>query len=66
MAKAALNKKKNLSASKLDLNLRKKLRGCYNCSLALCGAEIWTLREVDQTCVESSVEGRRRSVGPIV
>jgi hypothetical protein len=28
MAKAALNKKQNLSTSKLDLNLRKKLRKC--------------------------------------
>jgi hypothetical protein len=35
MAKAALNKKKNLFTSKLDLNLRKKLVKCYIWSIAL-------------------------------
>jgi hypothetical protein len=29
MEKAAINKKKNLFTSKLDLNLRKKLVKCY-------------------------------------
>ena len=48
MAKAAFNKKKNLFASKLDLNLRKKLVKCYVWSMALYGAETWTLRETDQ------------------
>jgi hypothetical protein len=48
IAKAALNKKKTLFTSKLDLNLRKKLVKCYIWSLALYGAEIWTLRKVDQ------------------
>jgi hypothetical protein len=34
MAKAACNKKKNLVATKLDLNLRKKLVKCYIWSIA--------------------------------
>jgi hypothetical protein len=53
MAKAAFNKNKNLFTSKLDLNLRKKLVKCYICSVALYGAETWTLRAVDQKHLES-------------
>jgi len=48
MTKAAFNKKKTLFTSKLDLNLRKKLVKCYICSMALYGAETWTLRAADQ------------------
>jgi hypothetical protein len=47
------NKKKNLFTSKLELNLRKKLVKCYIWSIALCGAETWTLRKVDQKYMES-------------
>jgi hypothetical protein len=39
--------------SKLDLNLRNKLVKCYTCSTALCGAEKWALRKVDQKYLES-------------
>ena len=39
--------------SKLDLNLRKKLVKCYICSMALYGAETWTLRAEDQKYLES-------------
>jgi hypothetical protein len=53
MAKAAFNKKKTLFTSKLDLNLRKKLVKCYIWSVALHGAETWTLRKVDQKYLES-------------
>jgi hypothetical protein len=53
MAKPAFNKKKNIYTSKLDLNLRKKLVKCYIWSIALCGAEKWTLRKVDQKYLES-------------
>jgi hypothetical protein len=53
MAKAAFNKKKNLFTSKLDLNLRKKLIKCYIWSIALYGAETWTIRKIDQTYLES-------------
>ena len=45
MAKAAF--------STLDLELRKKLVKCYICSIALYGAETWTLRAVDQKHLES-------------
>jgi len=47
MAKAASNKK-TLFTSKTDLNLRKKLVKCYIWSMALYGAETWTLRAADQ------------------
>ena len=52
MAKAAFNKKKNLFTSELDLNLRKKLVKCYVWSMALYGAETWTLRATDQKHLE--------------
>jgi len=53
MAKAAFNKKRVLFISKLDLELKKKLVKCYNWSIALYGAETWTLRAVDQKHLES-------------
>ena len=53
MAKAAFNKKKNLFTSKLDLNLRKKLVKCYVWSMALYGAEAWTLQTTDQKRLEN-------------
>jgi hypothetical protein len=53
IAKAAFNRKKTLFTSKLDLNLRKKLVKCNIWSIALCGAETWTLRKVDQEYRES-------------
>jgi hypothetical protein len=53
MAKAAFNKKKTLFTRKLDLNLRKKLVKCYIWSMALYGAETWTLRGADQKYLES-------------
>jgi len=53
VAKAAFSKKKTLFASKLDSNLRKKLINCYNWSMALYGAETWTLRAADQKYLES-------------
>jgi hypothetical protein len=53
MAKAAFNRKKTLFTRKLDLNLGKKLVKCYIWSIALYGAETWTLRKVDQKCLES-------------
>ena len=53
MAKAAFNKKWALFTSTLNLELRKKLVKCYNWSIALYGAETWTLRAVDQKHLES-------------
>jgi hypothetical protein len=52
--KTASNKKKTLFISKLDLNLRNKLVKCYMWSIALCGADTWTLQEADQKYLESS------------
>jgi hypothetical protein len=53
MAKAAFNQKKNLFTSTLDLNLRTKLVKCYIWSMALYGAETWTLRAAYQKHLES-------------
>ena len=53
MAKAAFNKKRTLFTSTLDLELRKKLVKYYVWSIALYGAETWTLRTVDQKHLES-------------
>jgi hypothetical protein len=53
MDKAAFNKKRVIFTSTLDLELRKKLVKCYIWSIALYGAETWTLRAVDQKHVES-------------
>jgi hypothetical protein len=48
----AFNKRRALSTSTLDLELRKKLLKCYIWSIALYGAEIWTLRAIDQKHLE--------------
>ena len=53
LAKAAFNKKMARFTSTLDLKLRKKLVKCYIWSIALYGAETWTLRAVDQKHLES-------------
>jgi hypothetical protein len=53
MVKAAFNKMKALFTSKLDWYSRKKLAKCYIWSVALCGAETWNLRKVDQSYLES-------------
>jgi hypothetical protein len=48
-----LSRKKTLLTSKLDFDLRKKLVKCFIWSIALYGAETWTLREVSQKYLES-------------
>jgi hypothetical protein len=53
ITKAAFNKEKNLSISKLDLKLRTTLVKCYVWSIALYLAEIWTLRRVGQKYLKS-------------
>jgi len=50
MAKAAFNKKRTLFTSTMDLELRKKRVKCYVWSLALYGAETWTLESFDIWC----------------
>jgi hypothetical protein len=53
MAKAVFSKKRALFTSTLKLKLRKKLVKCYIWSMALYGAEAWTLRAADQKYLES-------------
>jgi hypothetical protein len=53
MAKAAFINKNNLFTRKIGLNLGKKLVNCYIRSIAVCGAETWTLQKVDQRYMES-------------
>jgi hypothetical protein len=43
MARAAFKRKETLFTSKLDSKLRKKLVKCYIWSIALYGAETWTM-----------------------
>jgi hypothetical protein len=45
--KATFHKKQTLFSNRLDLNLRQKLEKCYIWSIALYGAEDWTLLKVD-------------------
>jgi hypothetical protein len=52
-AKAALNKKRTLFTSTLDLEMRKKLVKGFIWSIALCGAETWTPRALDQKHLDS-------------
>jgi hypothetical protein len=52
LAKAAFNKKRGLFTSTLDLELGKKIVKCYIWSIALYGAETWTLRAVNQKQLE--------------
>ena len=70
MDKAAFNKKRALFTSTFDLELTKMLLKCYIWSIALYGAETWTLRAVDQKHLESFEmwcwRGLKRSVGPIM
>jgi hypothetical protein len=53
MAKAAFYEKRALFTITWDLELRKKLVKCYVWSIALYGAETWTLLAVDQKRLES-------------
>jgi hypothetical protein len=55
MAKAkSASTKSFFSTSKLDLNIMRRLVKCYIWSIALYGAETWTLRRVDRKYLESS------------
>jgi hypothetical protein len=46
--RAAVDKKKTRFTSKFGLDLRKKVLNCNIWSIALYGAETWTLRKVDR------------------
>jgi len=53
VAKSAFSKRRILFTSTLDLELRKNLVKFYIWSIALYGAETWTLRAVDQKHLQS-------------
>ena len=53
MAKEAFNRKMSLLATKLNIELRKKLVRCYVRSIALYDAETWILRKFEQKYLES-------------
>jgi len=48
MATAAVSKRKAAVTSKLDVNLKLVRVKCYIWSVALCAAESWRVRKVDQ------------------
>ena len=68
--KAAFNKKRAIFTNKLDLELRKKLVKCYIWSIALYGAETWTLwaviRNIWKVLKCGAEGGWKRSVGLIM
>jgi predicted HD phosphohydrolase len=70
MEKSSIQPEEDSFHQEIGLNLRKKLVKCYIWSIALYGAETWTLRKVEQKYLESlkcaAGERCRRSVGPIV
>ena len=67
MDKAAFIKKRALFTGALDLEMRNELAKCYIWSIALYGAETWTLRAIDQKVLKCGAgEGWKRSVGPIM
>ena len=68
--KAALNRKKTLFISKLELHLRKKLEKCYIWGIKLYRAKTWIhLGKITGNTWKvlkcGPGEGWRRSVGPI-
>lgn len=53
IAKEAFNRKRRLLCGKLDKDLRKRLGKCFVWSVALYGAETWTLRREDEKRLEA-------------
>jgi hypothetical protein len=68
MVKAASNKQSALFTTKMDLEFRKKLAKCYIWSIALYGAESWTLLAIRNTrkVLKCNAGDGWRSVGPIM
>jgi hypothetical protein len=68
--KSSIQQQEGSFQHKIELKLRKKPIKFYIWSIALCGAETWTLREVDWKYLESlkygAIEGFRRSFRSIV
>jgi hypothetical protein len=61
---ASIKKKKNLTTSKLDLNVRKRLVNCYIWSIAVRYCN-WMLLKVDQKPLESNVMCFESTMGKI-
>ena len=53
MAKDAFNRKRSIFCGLLEKELRKRLEKCFVWSVALYGAETWTLRRNEQTRLEA-------------
>ena len=67
MVEVAFNKKRALFTSILDWELREKLVKCCIWSMAMYGAETWTLWAADQKVLKCGAgDGWKRSVGPIM
>ena len=52
VTKKHLTEKKLIFTRKLNIELRKRLVGCYVRSIALYGSETWKLRELEQKYLE--------------
>ena len=52
MAKEVFNRKRSIFCGPLEKELRKRLVKCFVWSVALYGAETWTLRRNEQTRLE--------------
>lgn len=53
IAKEAFNKKRRLLCGSMDRKLRKRMAKCFIWSVALYGAETWTLRKEDERRLEA-------------
>ena len=65
MAKTAVDNKKTIFTSELDVNLSKELVKCHIWSIAVYGVANWTLREVDQKYLDSCKMWRWRRMEKI-
>jgi hypothetical protein len=55
VTKSAVNRTKSLLTSKLDLSIKKKLMKFYIWSIAVYGAETWTIRKVGHKYLEENI-----------
>ena len=53
MAKEAFNRKRSIFCGPVEIELRKRLVKCFAWSVALYGAEAWTLRWNEQKELEA-------------
>jgi hypothetical protein len=60
--KAAFNTKENFFPQQIELTLMEETDGMHISSIALYGAETWTLRKVDQNACKVSKCGTREGL----